>query len=278
MCYNKEMKNILLTIEYDGTNFCGWQRQPDQRTVQGDLERVLSVLCDQEITISGTSRTDAGVHAYGQRATFKGEFGIPTERIPKAANDLLSGKGQFATGDIRILEAAEVAEDFHARFDAKGKTYRYRIRNAREPDVMQRNYSYQIDKSLDLDLMRQAATYLVGEHDFKGFMAAGGTIPVSTVRTIFDLELTEEPMDDGGRWIQLEVTGNGFLYNMVRIITGTLVDVGTGKLEPETVLRVFESLERSMAGHTAPPQGLYLAEVYFDPENPKIQTQRSIDS
>jgi tRNA pseudouridine38-40 synthase len=272
------MKNILLTIEYDGTNFSGWQRQPDQRTVQGELERVLSLLCDQEITISGTSRTDAGVHAYGQRATFKGEFGIPTERIPKAANDLLRGRGHFAIGDIRILAAAEVPEEFHARFDAKGKTYWYNIRNAREPDIMQRNYCYQMDKVLDLTLMRQAASYLVGEHDFKGFMAAGGTVPLSTVRTIYQLEIVEESaIHPSLNWLRLEVTGNGFLYNMVRIITGTLVDVGAGKLEPETVLRVLEARDRSLAGHTAPPQGLYLAEVYFDPEHPELRIQGRAD-
>ena len=246
------------------------------------MERVLSVLCDQEVTIAGTSRTDAGVHAFGQRATFSGDFGIPTDRIAKAANDLLSGKGPFAIGDIRVLEAVEVEETFHARFNAKGKTYWYRIRNAEEPDVMARNYCYQVQKPLDLVAMREAAAYLVGEHDFKGYMAAGGNVPESTVRTIYRAEILEDKSNPGWgnwpcksnpawgnwpwglNWLRLEVTGNGFLYNMVRIITGTLVDVGLGKLDPTVTRRVLETGERRLAGHTAPPQGLYLAQVYFD--------------
>lgn len=276
------MKNILLTIEYDGTNFSGWQRQKDQRTVQGELERVLSILCDQEIAIAGTSRTDAGVHAYGQRATFSGDFGIPIERIPLAANHLLageasaiagtSGRGPHSVGDLRILEAVEVGPDFHARFSAKGKTYWYRIRNAKSPDIMARNFCYQIEKPLDLSAMKEAATYLVGEHDFKAFMAAGGTVPDSTVRTISGIHLVEEEQlfnREGnskgaeGRNLRIEVTGNGFLYNMVRILTGTLVEVGLGKREPKSMATILAGKDRSQAGHTAPPQGLYLKDIYF---------------
>ena len=169
-------RNILLTIEYDGSGFSGWQRQPGRRTVQGELERVLSRLCACDILINGTSRTDAGVHALGQRASFKGEFGIPTERIMRAANNLLAGgqNSQSAVGDVRITEVREMPLDFHARFDSKGKTYRYIIRNCPDVDVFKRRYCYQVQKPLDTDKMRQAAGFIVGTHDFKCFQAAGG--------------------------------------------------------------------------------------------------------
>lgn len=258
------MKNILLTIEYDGTNFCGWQRQPGRRTVQGELERVLSVLCRQEITVAGTSRTDAGVHAYGQRVTLRGDFGIPADRVPIAANNLLSGTGSNTTGDIRILEAKEMPPGFHARFDAVGKKYIYKIRNAEKPDIMQRNYCYQIARALDPEPMREAARQLTGEHDFRTFMSAGGKVPESTVRTVYKAEIHDEPIEGGGRWIRFEITGSGFLYNMVRIIAGTLTEVGAGKIKPCDMSEIIDSLDRRRAGHTAPPQGLYLAEVYFD--------------
>ena len=153
------MKNILMTIEYDGSSFSGWQRQPEARTVQGELEKVLSQVCGTEIRINGTSRTDAGVHAYGQRASFKGDWNIPTDRIRIAANNLLAG-GQNSlgsVGDVRISEIEDVPADFHARFNALGKTYIYKIRNCWEKDVFDRNYSYQITRKLDLAAMRLAA-------------------------------------------------------------------------------------------------------------------------
>ncbi|NLY70565.1 MAG: tRNA pseudouridine(38-40) synthase TruA [Clostridiales bacterium] len=249
------MKNILLTIEYDGTNFHGWQRQPGQRTVQGEIEKVLSKLFRQEVTITATSRTDSGVHALYQKANFKGDFGIPTERIPLAANNLLSG-------DVRIKSAEEVDLDFHARFDAVGKKYIYIIRNA-SYDFTQRNFCYHIEKQLDHQSMKEAAQYLVGEQDFKSFMAAGGKVPESTVRTIYSANFTLEPIDKG-RKIVFEIIGNGFLYNMVRIIVGTLVDIGLGKISASDMKEIIESCNRSRAGHTAPPQGLYLSEIYFD--------------
>lgn len=254
------MKNILLTISYDGTNFSGWQRQPSQRTVQGELERVLSVLCGQAIQINGTSRTDAGVHALGQRASFRGEFGIPVERIPKAANDLLSsGLGRFGVGDVRILSAEEVDPDFHARFSSRGKRYVYRIRNEKNPDLFQRNYCYQVSEPLDEVRMQQAADFIVGEHDFQCFMAAGGQQMESTVRRIYDLQVQR----NGGELL-LSVAGNGFLYNMVRIITGTLTEVGAGRRQPQELQSILEGRDRRNAGHTAPPQGLYLMEVFYE--------------
>lgn len=267
------MKNVLLTIEYDGTNFCGWQKQPGQRSVQGELERVLSTICTREIKLNGTSRTDAGVHAYGQRASFEGDFGIPTDRIKIAANNLLSGaaidKGRSSigtVGDVRITEVQEVPMGFHARFDATGKKYIYKIRNTKEPDIFSRNSCYQVAKPLNVDDMRKAAALMVGTHDFKCFQAAGGKELQTTVRTIFDITISTEGSKNGEFPcnIEIAVSGDGFLYNMVRIISGTLVDVGTGKLKAEWVPKIIEGKNRQMAGHTAPPQGLYLAEVYYN--------------
>ena len=276
-CYNNPMKNILLTIEYDGTDFSGWQRQPGRRTVQGELERALSVICRQEIVLQGASRTDAGVHAFGQRASFSGEFGIPTEKIPVAANHLLAGEGFCSVGDVRITKAEEVDLKFHPRFDAKGKKYIYRILNSQRPDIMQRNYRYQIERPLDLDAMRMAASYLPGEQDFRSFMAAGGHEPESTVRTVYSIswrqELIASQKDDAD--ISFEIIGSGFLYNMVRIIAGTLTDVGLGKIGADQMKTIIKKRDRQYAGHTAPPQGLYLSQVYFNKEE-LYENQRDV--
>lgn len=255
------MKNILLTVEYDGTNFFGWQRQPNLRTVQGELERVLGILCKQKVMLDGASRTDAGVHAFGQRASFKGKFGIPTERIPIAANRLLVDDRHLTTGDVRILRAEEVNEGFHPRFDAVGKKYVYVIDNFREPNLMQRNYCYHIVRSLDVKKMETAVAELRGKQDFRCFMAAGGKPPKTTVRTIYNAELIKN-----GNRIRLELTGDGFLYNMVRIIAGTIVDIGLGRIPQGEMPRIIESKNRQQAGHTAPPGGLYLTQVYYEKE------------
>lgn len=266
------MKNVLITIEYDGSGFYGWQRQPEVRTVQGELEKVLSQVCDTPITINGTSRTDAGVHAYGQRANFKGNWKIPTDRIMLAANNLLAG-GQnnlSGIGDARIINIEEMPLDFHARFNAKGKTYIYKIRNCIDRDVFDRNYSYQLSKKLNVELMEKAAREIIGTHDFKCFQASGGKEMETTVRTIFNLQIYEdiigEEENENGyidRIITIEITGDGFLYNMVRIITGTLVDIGLGKISWKGIPRILEKKDRQNAGHTAPPQGLYLSEIYY---------------
>lgn len=271
------MKNVLLTIAYDGTGFCGWQEQPGQRSVQGEVERVLSAVCAQPIRISGTSRTDAGVHAYGQRASFRAEFSIPTEKIPMVANGIFasnaSGKSRKASGDVAILAAEEVADSFHARFDAIGKKYIYRISNSPRPDPFRRNYCYQVGKPLNLDAMNQAAAHLAGTRDFKSFQAAGGRELETTVRTVYGARISgpgkvnhddnpSEPEKD----VVFEIIGDGFLYNMVRIIAGTLTDVGWGKLDPDELPMIVESRDRTLAGHTAPPQGLYLAEVFYEKE------------
>lgn len=254
-------RNILLTIEYDGTEFSGWQRQPNAPTIQGDLEKALSAVCGCPIQINGTSRTDAGVHAYGQRASFLGDFGIPTDKLPGAVNNRLSAAMRDRTmcGPIRIVKAEEKPLDFHARFDAKGKKYSYRIRNTQTADLFQRNYCYHIKEPLDIAAMAAAAAFIKGTHDFACFQAAGGQEKETTVRTIYDLQIFSLNED-----VIIEVKGDGFLYNMVRIITGTLVEAGQGKILPQYVESVVKSKDRRNAGHTAPPQGLYLAEVYYE--------------
>ena len=228
-------KNILLTVEYDGTDFFGWQRQPDVRTVQGEIEKVLSVICARKIEINGVSRTDAGVHALDQKATFSADFAIPVEKIAEVANNLLGGgkKPARQPSDVRIISAEEVPADFHARFSSVGKTYRYLINNSPEPDIFMRN-----------------------------FQAAGGNERETTVRTVYDLSI----YGSAGDYITMEITGDGFLYNMVRIIAGTLVDAGLGKIPAASLKDILEAKDRTKAGHTAPARGLYLAKVYYDRE------------
>lgn len=245
-------RNILLTIEYDGTPFSGWQRQPGRPTVQGSIEEALSMVCGKPVTIAGTSRTDAGVHAYGQRASFDGDFGIPTENIKYALNNALPES-------IHITAAEEMPEGFHARFDSKGKTYIYKILNTKERDPFRRNYYCFVKKPLDMTRMRKAAEDVTGTHDFVCFQASGSTEKETTVRTVSRLDLMERGADE----IDIEITGDGFLYNMVRIIAGTLIDIGTGKMEPDEMKRIIEGRDRTKAGHTAPPQGLYLKEIYY---------------
>ena len=254
----------MLTIEYDGSGFYGWQKQPGLRTVQGELEQALTKIAGQPVEIDGTSRTDAGVHALGQRATFHGEWGIPTERIMPAVNHLLSGRGGGIgkigrVGDLRIIRAEEKPIGFHARFDAKGKLYRYLIRNDRDVDIFRRKYRYQIRETLDVEAMEKAGKFIVGTHDFQCFQAAGGTPRKSTVRTIHRLDIFRDRED-----VIIEIAGDGFLYNMVRIITGTLVEVGLSRRQPEEMEEIIAGRDRRRAGHTAPPEGLYLAEVFYD--------------
>lgn len=268
------MKNVLLTIAYDGTDFCGWQIQPDQRSVQGEIERVLSIVCNRAIRLNGTSRTDAGVHAYGQRASFQGDFSIPIDKIPVAANGLLASvqdrnrKNRKISADVSILLAEEVPIEFHARFNSIGKKYIYKIRNSHAPDPFQRNYSYSVGKTLDVLAMKEAAASFVGTFDFKAFQAAGGKELETTVRTIYGTRVYSEPAytESASQNIILEIIGDGFLYNMVRIIAGTLVDIGLGKKRPCELPSIISGKCRQAAGHTAPPQGLYLAEVFYEEE------------
>ncbi|MFA5528293.1 MAG: tRNA pseudouridine(38-40) synthase TruA [Peptostreptococcales bacterium] len=256
--------NVLLIVKYDGSNFSGWQRLSHRRTVQGDLERVLSKLCRQKIEIKGTGRTDAGVHAYMQAASFQGDFQIPLDRLKIAANKMLSD-------DLYIVDIREVDENFHARFDCIGKTYIYKILISKEKNVFSKNYFYNLKDNLNVDLMKEAAKSLIGEKDFRSFMSSGSD-KVETIREIYKIDISEHPdqrLWDGqyqcqDKIIQIKVIGNGFLYNMVRIMVGTLVDVGSGKIDPDAMNKIIESKDRSFAKHTAPAQGLYLEKIYFD--------------
>ena len=255
------MANVLIKIEYDGTNFCGWQKQPEDRTVQGEIEYVLKFIAGEEVLIHGTSRTDAGVHALGQCATFEWTNSMPVQKLPEVMNRRFGTGGtgrQGAAGDIKILSAEIMPDDFHARYDCKGKTYRYVI--DKTGDIFRRNQAYQFAESSELNIaeMKKAAKHIVGTHDFKCFEAAGGTVRETTVRTISNLTVDENDSE-----IIIEVTGDGFLYNMVRIIVGTLVEVGLGKKSADEVAEIIESKDRANAGFTAPPQGLYLKEIYF---------------
>ena len=276
-------KNILLTIAYDGTRFHGWQKQPGKRTVQGHLEQVMGRVFGQQIQLNGTSRTDAGVHAYGQRASFQADIGIPEEKIALVINNALcaaegseNGRGAFAKAPVRILKAEEMAEDFHARFNAKGKEYIYRIwygcgGNGDQVDpeaaiamTFGRNHYYFLDGDLDAKAMNKAAQALIGTKDFKAFEASGGNPRQTTVRTIFDARVEVVSQDGMAGELAFHISGDGFLYNMVRIITGTLVEIGQGRRSPEEMCSIIEGADRTKAGHTAPPQGLYLAEVFYD--------------
>lgn len=274
---------MLLTIAYDGSTFHGWQKQPGERTVQGYLEQTMSRLFDREIQLSGTSRTDAGVHAFGQRASFRTDIGIPTEKLALVVNNALcaregheSGRGGFAKSPIRILKAEEMPADFHARFDSKGKRYVYRIcAGCGETDerlntdevqrslVFERNYVYHVNERLDAVAMDEAAKRFEGEHDFKSFEASGGNPRETTVRRMLRAGVREAGKAGELQRIEFSIEGDGFLYNMVRIMTGTLVEVGRGKRRPEEISEIIEAADRQRAGHTAPPGGLYLAEVFY---------------
>lgn len=244
------MKNVKLTIEYDGTNYHGWQRQSNAKTVQEVIEKAIRGLTGEEVEINGSSRTDQGVHAYGQVANFFTRSSIPHDRFSYALNRMLPE-------DIVIRNSEEVSMDFHARYSSTGKKYRYLIYNSRFPSAIFRNRAYHVSHDLNVDNMKKAISFFIGTHDFSAFKATGSSVKTS-VRTIYDANLTR--VDDN---IWFEVSGDGFLYNMVRIIAGTLVDVGMGRIKAEDIPGIIESLDRKRAGRTAPPQGLYLVEVYY---------------
>lgn len=244
-------KRILLTVSYDGTAYSGWQYQENAPSVQDELEKALQNALGVFTRVTGASRTDAGVHALGQRAHFDTSSSIPAEKFPFVLN-------RFLPPDIRVTAGIEVAPGFHARFQAAGKLYTYRIHNAPHPSALLRNCTAHVPIPLDERLMHSAGQQLLGTHDFAAFAAAGGSAK-TTVRTIDFLEVTR-----AGEEITLLVHGNAFLYNMVRIIAGTLIYIGQGKLTPECLGKALLSHDRLDLGITAPPQGLELTRVEYD--------------
>lgn len=247
---NKTLRRIMLTVSYDGTNYHGWQYQPGSITVEQVLNEALSELTGEAIEVSGSSRTDAGVHALGNLCVFDTYSRIPAEKFPYALNQRLPG-------DIRIQKGEDVAEDFHPRFVETRKTYEYRILNTKFEIPLKRINTYHYYIPLDENKMNAAGKYLIGEHDFTSFCSVNAQSE-TRVRTITDLSVARE-----GDEIVIRVTGNGFLYNMVRIIAGTLIDVGRGQIEVDSLPNIIEAKDRAKSGPTAPPQGLTLIGYQF---------------
>ena len=244
------MRNIKLTIEYDGKDFNGWQKQPNKLNIQGTIEQAIKNITGEDVELNASGRTDAGVHALGQVANFKTNSEIPIEKFAIAINSKLKKS-------IVIKKAEEVDERFHSRLNCKRKTYRYIINNSPEGTAIYRYLETHIPQKLDIKKMEQALKYFEGEHDFKAFKASG-TSSKSSVRTIYKTQIYKK--EDR---IIIELTGNGFLYNMVRIIAGTLVDVGLGKIEPQQIENIIKEKKRENAGKTLPPNGLYLVSVEY---------------
>lgn len=245
------MKRVKLTIAYDGTNYCGWQLQPNGITVEEVINRELSRLLQEDIKVIGASRTDSGVHALGNVAVFDTEARIPPEKISFALNRSLPK-------DIVVQTSEEVADDFHPRFCDSTKTYEYRIWNASFVQPVNRLYTYHVHEDLDIEAMRQAAKHLIGTHDFASFCSAGAQVQ-TTVRTVTSVEVAKE-----AELVTIRVTGAGFLYNMVRIIVGTLLQVGMGAKPPTWVREVLEAKNRAAAGPTAPAHGLTLVKIRYE--------------
>ena len=245
------MRNIKLVIEYDGKDFNGWQKQPNKLNIQGEIEKVIYSITGEEVNLIASGRTDAGVHAIGQVANFKTNSNIPIDKIGLAINSRLKKS-------IVIKDVEEVDERFHSRYLCKQKTYRYIINNSKYGTAIYRNLEYHFPVKLNVNDMKKAIKFFEGEHDFKAFKASG-TSSKSSVRTIYKAEVYQE-----GDRIIIELTGNGFLYNMVRIIAGTLVEVGLGKIESNKIPEIIENKKRENAGKTLPPNGLYLMKVIYD--------------
>ncbi len=245
-----ERKRICLIVAYDGTNYHGWQVQDNGITIESELNRCLTELLQEPVQVMGASRTDAGVHALGNVAVFDTVARMPAAKMAYALNQRLPE-------DIRIQKSAEVPGDWHPRYCESRKTYEYRIYRGEFPMPVKRLYAYFTYHWLDVGRMREAAAYLEGEHDFKSFCQTGAQVQ-STVRTLYTLWVEEQGTD-----IVIRACGNGFLYNMVRIIVGTLLEVGQGKREPESMREILEKKDRSAAGPTAPAHGLTLVKYEF---------------
>lgn len=246
-----KVRNIKLTIEYDGTNYHGWQSQNNALAIQDIITDALKEITKQDIKINGSGRTDAGVHALGQVANFHTNSTIPIDKFPVALNSILPN-------DIVIVDAEEVLPGFHARYSCKGKTYKYLILNSPIPSALMRNRAAHISYELDIEAMQQACKLIIGTRDFSSFCGAGSSVKDFT-RTVIFADITQD-----GDIIEFVISGNGFLKNMVRIIVGTLIDVGREKITLEQLESIIKSKNRENAGITMPPQGLYLEEVFYN--------------
>lgn len=244
------MRHVRLVVQYDGTGYAGFQVQPECPTVQGELERALGKLLGEPIRLAAASRTDAGVHACGQVIALTTEHSIPVERIVAALNALLPR-------DIAAIYADEAPPEFHPRFRARRKQYLYRVLNRPLPSPFIGRYAWHVPLPLDIEAMQEAAGHLLGEHDFAAFCAAGCSAK-TTVRELYDLGVRRVE-----EIVEISACGNAFLYMMVRIVVGTLVEVGLGKVPPEGVREILESRDRNLAGATAPAQGLTLMRVWY---------------
>lgn len=244
------MRNIRLTIEYDGTNYSGWQKQKTERTVQGSIEEAINKLTKEKVKLIGSSRTDAGVHARGMVANFKTNSRIPPNQFREAINTKLPD-------DISIIKSEEADEGFHATYCSLSKTYSYTIINRYQKVALKKNYVHHVRDALDIDKMKEACNYFIGMHDFKAFKTEGSSVK-TTVRTIKELYIVSE-----GEKIKVFITADGFLYNMVRIIVGTLIRVGRGKIKPHEIEDIIVNGDRSKSGPCVSPKGLVLEKVYY---------------
>ncbi|MCL2407103.1 MAG: tRNA pseudouridine(38-40) synthase TruA [Defluviitaleaceae bacterium] len=247
----KTIRNIKMTMQYDGTGYNGWQIQGNtSNTIQGRLTELLSAVCGDSIELIGSGRTDKGVHAFNQIANFKTKSDISVELLKESLNQKLRN-------DISIKSIAEAAPRFHARYNAIGKKYLYRVWNQPYVNVFERKYSCHVNERLNIDAMRTAAVLFVGAHDFLGFSSLGKSNK-STVRIIYGIDVLEK-----NGIVEIMCHGNSFLYNMVRIIAGTLIEIGLGQMDIKAVKEVLQHKERAKAGFTAPPHGLFLSEVFY---------------
>ncbi|MGI5920939.1 MAG: tRNA pseudouridine(38-40) synthase TruA [Syntrophomonadaceae bacterium] len=244
------MVRIKMIIQYDGTNYHGFQKQLNAHTIQEEIEHCLNKLTGENISVIGAGRTDAGVHARGQVIAFDTDSTIPPERFDRALNSILPA-------DIRVLKSQLTRADFNPRFDAIGKQYHYLIYRIREQALFFRNYACLCSRELNVEAMQRACSFITGKHDFKGFSSTGSSAKTS-IRTVSSCFL-----EDKGAFLVLNIAADGFLYNMVRIIAGTLLEIGRGRLAYDIIPAIFETGERSLAGPTAPPQGLYLVAVTY---------------
>lgn len=241
---------IKLTLSYDGTAYCGWQRQKDKPTVQETVENAVFSATGERVTVTASGRTDAGVHAAGQVAEFKTQSAIPAEKFYKAIN-------VFLPSDVKILSSEKADDDFHAVKSAKKKTYEYSFYISEVPLPLKERYALNIDRRPNVALMKNAAKILVGEHDFKAFSATGSSVK-TTVRKVYSVNITEKADE-----IKIAVTGNGFLYNMVRIIAGTLLKAGYGDISEKEIRAALYSCDRKLLGKTLPAKGLCLKSVKY---------------